>query len=136
MQRMDNQTFARAMYILGQIGAIVCHERGPKTDTSILTEMASNPARGFWLALSSIDESLAPLRGMERVLVRWKRKEIARLGRTLPQPIPNKASAQEQMPFWAGYCQYWDDVLKTHAISETDGLSSRTDETHRRHINA
>jgi hypothetical protein len=132
----DNHPFARSMYLLGQIGAIVCHERGPKSDTSILTHMASHPAEGFWLAMSDINGARTPIRGSARALLQWKRKEIARLARMLPHPLPESASAQAQMPFWAGYCQYWDDVLKAH-VETGPGQSTRQADDHRvRHVNA
>jgi hypothetical protein len=136
MLQRDNHSFARSMYLLGQIGAIVCHERGPKTDTSILTHMATHPAEGFWHAISAIDIGNAPKRRDSRALVKWKRQEIARLARMLPQPLPESASAQAQMPFWAGYCQYWDDVLKAHVDHESNP-SAREDDDHQcRHVNA
>jgi hypothetical protein len=136
MQTRDDHSFARSMYLLGQIGAIVCHERGPKTDTSILTHMASQPAQGFWLALSSIDCARLPARGERRALLQWKRKEIARLARMLPRPLPESASAQAQMPFWAGYCQYWNDVLKTHVVTAPEHAPRHADDHPSRHVNA
>jgi hypothetical protein len=136
MLQRDEQPIARAMYILGQIGAMVCHEQGPKPDISILTHMAAHPAEGFWLAVSSIDGARAPGRGRGRTLTRWKRKEIARLGRLLPHPLPASASAQAQMPFWAGYCQYWDDVLKSHVPQAASDSSRKPDGRQPRHVNA
>ncbi len=109
---------------LCQIGTI--DDRGPKPDTSILTHIAAHPADGFWLAVSSIEETRAPLRGHGRTLAQWKRREVARLGRLLPHPLPERASAQAQTPFWAGYCEYWDVVLKVHVATETSGPPHNT----------
>jgi hypothetical protein len=106
------------MYLLGRIGAIICHECGSCADTAVLHDMASRPAEGFWLAISGMDAACAPLRGRGRVLLAWKRKEVARLSRGLTQPLPASASTQAQMPFWAGYCQYWNELLRAHVESE------------------
>jgi hypothetical protein len=135
MQHSMEHPFARTMYILGQIGAIICHDRGPKIDTSILTEMATTPATGFWLAVSGMNDACPPTRSASRALLHWKRKEIARLSRMLPHPLPEEASSQEQVPFWAGYCQYWEGVLKTH-VEQTTEPTRVTDELRLRHLNA
>lgn len=123
MQKQVDYPIEQAMFILGQIGAVICHERGPRPNTSILTTMASRPAEGFWAALTRMNELSTPTRGSGRTLLRWKRQEIARLSRMLPHPLPSDVGAQAQMPFWAGYCQYWDDVLKEHVSPDTEPSS-------------
>jgi hypothetical protein len=124
------------MYVLGQIGAIVCHERGPRMDTSILNTMASRPAEGFWLALTTINASSGVAQGYGRALLHEKRREIARLSRTLAHPLPDAASSQAQMPFWAGYCHYWDSMGKLHLDKEGDAPSRFADGDQPRLINA
>ncbi|KND61863.1 hypothetical protein BVER_05921c [Candidatus Burkholderia verschuerenii] len=136
MQQAVEHHFARTMYLLGQIGAILCHERGPRSDTSILTTMASRPAEGFWQAVSAMNESCPPTRSVGRNLLRWKRHEIARLSQMLPRPLPDEASSLEQMPFWAGYCEYWNRMLKTPVDADTNGASSIADQHPLRHVNA
>ena len=44
MQDHSEPPMAKAMYILGQIGAIICHERGPRPQTAVLTKMADDRA--------------------------------------------------------------------------------------------
>ncbi|SAK50193.1 hypothetical protein AWB76_01428 [Caballeronia temeraria] len=114
MQHPSEPPMAKAMYILGQIGAIICHERGPSPQTEVLTKMASRPAEGFSIAVERMNDMCPPRRGHRRALLQWKHKEIGRLRRMLPDPLPTAASAHSQMPFWAGYCQYWEDMLKAH----------------------
>ncbi|WP_232471028.1 hypothetical protein [Caballeronia hypogeia] len=111
---------AKAMYILGQIGAIICHESGPCPQTAVLTKMASRPAEGFSIAVASMDELCSPQLGNRRTLLRWKHREIRRLRRMLPDPLPTAASAQSQMPFWDGYCRYWQDMLKADAQNDAE----------------
>jgi hypothetical protein len=124
MQQAADPHFARTMTILGQIGAIICHERGPRSDTSILTTLASRPAEGFWLAVSGMNDSCPSTRGPGRVLLHWKRREIVRLSRMLPQPLPDAASSLEQMPFWASYCEYWNGIVKSHVEARADDTLS------------
>lgn len=123
MQNQAEQPVEQAMYILGQIGAVICHDHGPRPNTSILTKMASRPAEGLWFAVARMDELCPPQRGSRRTLLRWKHEEIGRLSRLLPHPLPADACAKTQMPFWAGYCQYWEDVLKQHVQRDIDRLS-------------
>jgi len=136
MQPPADQSIERTMYILGQIGAIICHERGPRPDTTILTMMASRPAEGFWHAVAQMNELCPAIRGPRRTLLQWKRKEVVRLSRMLPHPLPGDACSQTQMPFWAGYCQYWDDVLRQHVECETEQTAVAMDEVSARRINA
>ncbi|BAN28129.1 putative uncharacterized protein (plasmid) [Caballeronia insecticola] len=109
------------MYILGQIGAIMCHERGPRPATNVLTTMASRPAEGLTIALAEMHAQCPPRRGHRRTLLQWKQKEIQRLRSALPDTLPTAVSAQTQMPFWAGYCQYWEDMLKPQIERDIDG---------------
>ncbi|WP_244850729.1 hypothetical protein [Caballeronia sp. SL2Y3] len=136
MQPPAAESIERSMYILGQIGAIVCHERGPRPNTAILTTMASHPAEGLWLAITRMNELCPAVRGPRRTLLQWKRREIARLARMLPHPLPADACAQTQAPFWAGYCQYWEDVLKQHVDREMDAPAVAVDEVPARRVNA
>ncbi|SAL38179.1 hypothetical protein AWB73_03837 [Caballeronia turbans] len=122
MQHPSEPPMAKAMFILGQIGAIICHERGPCPQTAVLTKMASRPAEGFSIAVARMNEMCLPRRGHRRALLQWKHKEIRRLGKMLPDPLPTAASAHTQMPFWAGYCQYWEDMLKDHIQGDMDEL--------------
>src|SRR5579875_3546497 len=94
MQPPVDESIEKAMYILGQIGAIVCHERGPRPNTAILATMASHPAEGLRLAATRMNELCPAVRGPRRTLLQWKRKEIARLARMLPHPLPADACAQ------------------------------------------
>ncbi|WP_244817851.1 hypothetical protein [Caballeronia sp. Lep1P3] len=136
MQPPVEQSIERTMYILGQIGAIVCHERGPRPNTGILTTMASRPAEGLWLAVARLNELCPATRGPRRTLLQWKRKEIGRLSRMLPHPLPGDACAKTQVPFWAGYCRYWDDVLKQHVEQEAEQPAVTSDDIPARRINA
>lgn len=136
MQPPADHSIERTMYLLGQIGAVICHERGPRPDTTILTQMASRPAEGFWQAVAQMNELCPAIRGPRRTLLQWKRKEIARLSRMLPHPLPADACSRTQMPFWAGYCRYWDDVLKQHVERETEQPAVAMDEVPARRVNA
>jgi hypothetical protein len=127
---------AKIMYILGQIGAIICHERGPSPQTSVLTRMASRPAEGFASAMAEMNALCPPRRGHRRALLQWKHKEIRRLSRMLPDPLPETASAQTQMPFWAGYCQYWEEILKARVERDIDRPMLRLVDTSRKHPDA
>lgn len=120
MQHPSEPPMARVMYILGQIGAIICHERGPRPHTTVLTKMAARPAEGFSIAMARMNEMSGPRRGQARALLQSKRDEIARLRDMLPDPLPTGASAHSQMPFWAGYCQYWDHLLKEHVQPDAE----------------
>jgi len=131
-----DHSIEKTMFILGQMGAIICHERGPRPNTAILTTMASHPAKGLWLAVTRLNELCPATRGPRRALLQWKRREIGRLSRLLPHPLPADACAQTQIPFWAGYCQYWEDVLKQHVEPETDPASVAVDEIAARRVNA
>ena len=106
---------ANAMFVLGQIGAIICHEPGPRPETAILTVMASRPAEALWLAVARLNESSRCARGDSAALLERKRQAIARLCRLLPHPLPCTMSGETQMSFWAGYCAYWNEILKAHA---------------------
>ncbi|MFM0326799.1 hypothetical protein [Caballeronia glebae] len=112
MQHHSETPTARVMYILGQIGAIICHERGPSPQTNVLNTMASRPAEGLRLAVDEMNASWPPLRGHRRTLLQWKHREIRRLSGMLPDCLPEAVSAHAQMPFWAGYCQYWEAMLQ------------------------
>jgi hypothetical protein len=136
MQLHSEPSMAKAMYILGQIGAIICHERGPSPQTNVLTRMASRPAEGFGIAINEMNALCPPRRGHRRALLEWKHQEIRRLGRMLPSPLPATASAHAQMPFWAGYCQYWEDMLKDHAERDIERPALRLVDTSRRHPDA
>ncbi|SAL56198.1 hypothetical protein AWB71_03007 [Caballeronia peredens] len=120
MQLHSEPSMARAMYILGQIGAIICHERGPRPQTNVLTTMASRPAEGLTIALAEMNAQCPPQRGHRRALLQWKQNEIQRLRRALPVSLPTAVCAQTQMPFWAGYCQYWEDMLKPQIGHDVD----------------
>jgi hypothetical protein len=120
MQFPSEPSMARVMYVLGQIGAIICHERGPSPHTNVLTRMASHPAEGFAIAIAEMNALCPPRRGHRRALLQWKHKEIERLSRMLPDPLPQIASTQKQMPFWAGYCQYWEDMLRDRVERDVD----------------
>jgi hypothetical protein len=113
MQHHYERPMAKAMYILGQIGAIICHENGPRPQTAVLTKMASRPAEGFSIAIARMDELCARQGGICATQLQSKHEAIQRLRTLLPDPLPTAASAQTQMPFWDGYCQYWQDMLKT-----------------------
>jgi hypothetical protein len=104
----DEASHEHALFVLGQIGAMICHEPGPKAGTSVLTKLAARPAEGFWSAMAHMN---AP--GAGPLLAR-KRRDIARLLGTLAHPLPECASSQAQKAFWAGYCNYWDGLLQTH----------------------
>ncbi|WP_250516403.1 hypothetical protein [Caballeronia sp. INDeC2] len=136
MQHYSEPPMAKAMFILGQIGAIICHERGPRPQTAVLTKMASRPAEGFSIAVARMNEMCPPRRGHRRALLQWKHKEIRRLSRMLPDPLPTAASAHTQMPFWAGYCQYWEDMLKEHAQRDIDQLVPRLADIQRKRTDA
>ncbi|SAL60114.1 hypothetical protein AWB74_02965 [Caballeronia arvi] len=120
MQYPSEHPMSRAMYILGQIGAIICHERGPRPQTAVLNKMASRPAEGFSIAIASMNALCPPRRGHRRALLQWKHAEIRRLADMLPDPLPTGASAYSQMPFWAGYCQYWEYMLKQHVSPDLE----------------
>ncbi|SAL01134.1 hypothetical protein [Caballeronia ptereochthonis] len=136
MQLHSEPSMARAMYILGQIGAIICHERGPCPQTNVLIGMASRPAEGFTIAVAEMNALCPPRRGHRRALLQWKHKEIRRLSRMLPDPLPTAASAQTQMPFWAGYCQYWEDMLNDHAERNIERPALRLIDTSRKRPDA
>jgi len=136
MQDHSEPPMAKAMYILGQIGAIICHERGPRPQTAVLTKMASRPAEGFSIAVASMNEMCPPRRGERRALLQWKHKEIGRLRRMLPDPLPTAASAHTQMPFWAGYCQYWEDMLKADAERDVEPFAPKFELVQRKRTDA
>ncbi|MDR5761249.1 hypothetical protein [Caballeronia sp. LZ035] len=127
---------AKVMYILGQMGAIICHERGPSPQTSVLTRMASRPAEGLADALAEMNALGTPRRGHRRALLQWKHAEILRLRRMLPDALPAAASAHTQMPFWAGYCQYWEEILKAHTEPDGERPVLRLVDTSRKHPDA
>src|ERR1700761_234659 len=102
-QEATHNSLAEAMTVLGRIGAVVCHERGPKTDTALLTTLASNPAEGFWQAIACLNARCPSATINRCALLMAKRHEIARLARALPHPLPANVPACEQAPFWAGY---------------------------------
>jgi hypothetical protein len=108
-----------AMSVLGQIGAIICHEPGAKPDTSILTKLAARPAEGFWAAIARMNALDANARRGVCPLTARKRREIARLMRTLAQPLPRSTPAGAQAAFWTAYCTYWDALLRTHVRRES-----------------
>lgn len=105
---------SNGMFLLGRIGAIICHEPGPKPDTAILLAIASRPAEGFWLAIARLNESSRCAQDDRATLLQRKRQTIARVSRMLPHPLPSTASGEAQTAFWAGYCAYWNEILKTH----------------------
>jgi hypothetical protein len=104
----DETSHEQALFVLGQIGAMICHEPGPKPGTFVLTKLAARPAEGFWSAMAHMSASGAGTQ-LER-----KRRDIVRLLRTLVHPLPERASSQAQKAFWTGYCNYWDALLQTH----------------------
>jgi hypothetical protein len=114
----DETSQEDALFVLGRIGAMICHEPGPKPGTFVLTKLAARPREGFWSAMAQMSASGAgPL--LER-----KRREIARQVRTLAHPLPERASSSGQGAFWAGYCSYWDGLLHTHLGQATQDLAS------------
>ncbi|KMZ11682.1 hypothetical protein BHUM_04234 [Candidatus Burkholderia humilis] len=117
-QCADETSHERALFVLGQIGATICHEPGPKPGTSVLTRLAARPADGFWSAIADMNAL-----GTGSLLER-KRRDITRLVRTLAHPMPQRASSHEQGAFWAGYCNYWDALLQTHIRQDTQDLAS------------
>ena len=136
MQHHYEPPMAKAMFILGQIGAIICHERGPRPQTAVLTKMASRPAEGFSIAVAKMDELCPSRRGHRRALLQWKHNEIRRLSRMLPDPLPTAASAHTQIPFWIGYCQYWEEMLKEDVEHDIDHRVIELDQISRRRTNA
>lgn len=136
MQHYFEPPMAKAMFILGQIGAIICHEHGPRPQTAVLTKMASRPAEGFSIAVATMDELCPSRRGHRRALLQWKHKEIRRLSRMLPDPLPTAASAHTQIPFWIGYCQYWEEMLKEHVQEDIGHPVIELEPFRRRRTNA
>ncbi|CAH2788060.1 MAG: hypothetical protein CBHOC_2174 [uncultured Caballeronia sp.] len=90
---------ANAMFVLGRIGAIVCHAPRPRCETAILPAMAAHPADGLWLAIARLNDSSQRARPDEAMLLQHKRQTVARLSRLLPHPLPLAVSGEAQMSF-------------------------------------